>query len=39
MTRVLPVVEAVTARHPERIVFTRFIRPRTCADLRMWRDY
>ena len=40
MTRVLPVIEAIAMRRPERTVFSRFIPPQTPADLPgMWRHY
>ncbi len=40
MPRVVPVVAAIAARHPERTVFTRFLPPRRAEDLPgRWRHY
>jgi nicotinamidase-related amidase len=40
MTRVLPVVEALAERAPERTIFTRFIPPQRAEDMKgMWRAY
>lgn len=40
MSRVLPVVEKIVRRHPERTVFSRFITPENPADMPgMWQNY
>lgn len=40
MDRVLPVVCALAAQHPERAIFTRFIPPQRSSDMPgMWRRY
>src|SRR3954454_5142999 len=40
MERVLPVVTRIASRFPERTVFTRFITPRSPADMPgMWQRY
>jgi nicotinamidase-related amidase len=40
MSRVLPVVSELAGRHPERTIFTRFIRPKRPSDMPgMWQRY
>src|SRR5688500_16368505 len=40
MKRVLPVVEAIAARHPERTIFTRFVPPAEPEEMPgAWRRY
>jgi nicotinamidase-related amidase len=40
MARVLPIVDAVASRFPERTIFTRFITPKRPADMPgMWQHY
>jgi len=40
MTRVLPLIEELVGRHPERTVFTRFMAPTKARDMPgMWQRY
>jgi nicotinamidase-related amidase len=40
MTRVLPLIEELVGRHPERTVFTRFMTPNKATDMPgMWQRY
>src|SRR4029079_5975054 len=40
MTRVLPLIEELVGRHPERTVFTRFMTPNKARDMPgMWQRY
>jgi nicotinamidase-related amidase len=40
LARILPAIERISLRHPERNIFTRFIPPRQAGDLPgMWRRY